>query len=207
MSKRNHPVINSIESLEYSLSTPAQKAQALAKSPSLRCYITNKHDISHLKSSYFIPAFESSLNVFIFRKHSESFISCTKETNDNEIIQSFSSRLQELDPSGLTVYTDGSKLSEDGCAGAAFFSPELGHSRSVLQAISSHRLINGNYIIHKIKQVLLQLEHNNIDCSLFWIPSHKGILGNELADRAAKEACADGARGFLLPTQISKFRQ
>ncbi|XP_018395313.1 PREDICTED: uncharacterized protein LOC108773860 [Cyphomyrmex costatus] len=237
MSKRNHPVINSIESLEYSLSTPAQKAQALAKSPSLRCYITNKHDISHLKSSYFIPAFESSLNAFIFRKHFESFISCTKETNDNEIIQSFSNRLQELDSSGLTVYTDGSKLSEDGCAGAAFFSPELGHcfkykltcsasvftaeawaihqalilalvagyskiyifsdSRSVLQAISSHRLINGNYIIHKIKQVLLQLEHSNIDCFLFWIPSHKGILGNELADRAAKEACVDGARGFF----------
>ncbi|XP_018396228.1 PREDICTED: uncharacterized protein LOC108774588 [Cyphomyrmex costatus] len=216
MSKRNHPVINSIESLEYSLSTPAQKAQVLAKSPSLRCYIINKHDIPHLKSSYFIPAFESSLNAFIFRKHFESFISCTKETNDNEIIHSFSSRLQELDPSGLTVYTDGSKLSEDGCVGAAFFSPELEHcfkykltcstsvftaeawaiyqalilaldagyskiyifsdSRSVLQAISSHRLINGNYIIHKIKQVLHQLEHSNIDCFLFWIPSHKSIL-------------------------------
>ncbi|XP_018405952.1 PREDICTED: RNA-directed DNA polymerase from mobile element jockey-like [Cyphomyrmex costatus] len=71
------------------------------------------------------------------------------------------------------------------------------YSRSVLQAISSHRLINGNYIIHKIKQTLLQLEHNNIDCSLFWIPSHKGILGNELADKAAKEACVDGARGFF----------
>ncbi|XP_018393520.1 PREDICTED: uncharacterized protein LOC108772485 [Cyphomyrmex costatus] len=159
------------------------------------------------------------------------------KSNDNEIIQSFNDRLQELDPSGLTVYTDGSRITEDGCAGAAFFSPELGHcfkykltrsasvftaeawaiyqaliltldagyskiyifsdSRSVLQVISSHRLINGNYIIHKIKQTLLQLEHNNIDCSLFWIPSHKGILGNELADKAAKEACVDGARGFF----------
>ncbi|XP_018407393.1 PREDICTED: uncharacterized protein LOC108783345, partial [Cyphomyrmex costatus] len=240
MSKRNHPVISSIESLEYGLSTPAQKAQALAKSSSLRCFIINKHDFSHLKSSYLIPAFENalnSLNAFTLRKHFESFISCTKESSDNEIIQSFSSRLQELDPSGLTVYTDGSKLSEDGCAGAAFFSPELGYcfkyklicsasvftaeawaiyqaliltldagyfkiyifsdSRSVLQAISSYRLINGNYIIQKIKQVLLQLEHNNIDCSLFWIPSHKGILGNELANRAAKEACIDGARGFF----------
>ncbi|KYN04511.1 hypothetical protein ALC62_04624, partial [Cyphomyrmex costatus] len=85
----------------------------------------------------------------------------------------------------------------DGCAGAAFFSPELGHCFKYKLTRSASVLINGNYIIHKIKQTLLQLEHNNIDCSLFWIPSHKGILGNELADKAAKEACVDGARGFF----------
>ncbi|KYN50141.1 hypothetical protein ALC62_00169, partial [Cyphomyrmex costatus] len=127
ISKRNYPVIDSIKSLKSSLCTPSQKAQTLAKSPSLRCYIINKHDSSHLHSSYFIPAFKSSLHAFILRKHFEYFIYCTRESNNNEIIQSFNCRLQEVDPSDLTIYTDGSKLSEDGCAGAAFHSPELKH--------------------------------------------------------------------------------
>ncbi|KYQ47821.1 hypothetical protein ALC60_13146 [Trachymyrmex zeteki] len=70
-------------------------------------------------------------------------------------------------------------------------------SRSVLETINSDRLVNGNYIIHRIKQLLLQLEGISIESTFFWIPAHKRILGNEVVDKAAKEACVSGPREFF----------
>ncbi|XP_018359767.1 PREDICTED: uncharacterized protein LOC108759015 [Trachymyrmex cornetzi] len=70
-------------------------------------------------------------------------------------------------------------------------------SRSVLEAVSSDKLVNDNYLIHRIKQLLLQLEEIGIESTFFWIPAHKGILGNEVADEAAKDACDSGARRFF----------
>ncbi|XP_018394554.1 PREDICTED: uncharacterized protein LOC108773291, partial [Cyphomyrmex costatus] len=238
MSYSNSLVINSVMILECGLASPAKRAFALTKSPSLKCYIANKHEKLHMHRSYSIPALGSSLSAFMYRKDFDNFITYSKEACNNEIVQVFSDQLQnlrELVPDGLSFYTDGSKL-EDGSVGAAFFSPELRHcfkykltssssvfsaeawaiyqalilsldagystvfifsdSRSVLEAVASHKLINSNYIIRKIKEALLQLAERKIVCSLFWIPSHKGIMGNEIADKAAKEACKDGAKGF-----------
>lgn len=74
-------------------------------------------------------------------------------------------------------------------------------SKSVLEAIGSPRLLSSNYIIHRIKRLLFSSFNNGINVSLAWIPAHRGIPGNEIADKAAKEAALRGGRGsFKLPT-------
>ncbi|KYN50413.1 hypothetical protein ALC57_00050, partial [Trachymyrmex cornetzi] len=73
-------------------------------------------------------------------------------------------------------------------------------SRSVLEAIGSPKLISANYIIHRIKRLLYASLNKGIKVSLAWIPAHRGIPGNEIADGAAKEAALRGGRGnFKLP--------
>ncbi|XP_018360563.1 PREDICTED: uncharacterized protein LOC108759566 [Trachymyrmex cornetzi] len=235
MSKINLPVMHSLERLENAARTTSYKAYALNKSLSFRNFCFNKCELPELHRSLFLPAFERDYLSLIFRKKFGEVIIRVKGRSNQEITQEFLSKLPDLSAGALTFYTDGSRISEDGCAGAATFSPELGgcfkyklttsasvftaeawailqtlvialdagstrviifsDSRSVLEAISSARIISGNYIIHRIKQTLLKLESEGIDCQLYWIPAHKGIPGNEVADRAAKEACSSGPRG------------
>lgn len=42
-----------------------------------------------------------------------------------------------------------------------------------------------NYLIYKIKQLLYELSLNGKNVQFLWLASHQGILGNEIADRAA----------------------
>ncbi|XP_011687430.1 PREDICTED: uncharacterized protein LOC105449745 [Wasmannia auropunctata] len=67
-------------------------------------------------------------------------------------------------------------------------------SRSVLTAIASSDYKQGNHIIHRIKQSLITAESEGRNITLCWIPSHKGIPGNERADRLAKLAATNGTR-------------
>ena len=73
-------------------------------------------------------------------------------------------------------------------------------SKSVLEFIGSNRLINSNYIIHW-KRLLAISCSRGIKVTLVWIPAHRGIPGNEIANKAAKEATLEGRRdNFKLPT-------
>ncbi|XP_018374253.1 PREDICTED: ribonuclease H1-like [Trachymyrmex cornetzi] len=67
-------------------------------------------------------------------------------------------------------------------------------SRSVLDSLASTRSDLGNYLIYAIKYQFSQATSKNLNIKLVWIPSHKGISGNERTDELAKLGAARGDR-------------
>lgn len=66
-------------------------------------------------------------------------------------------------------------------------------SKSVLDTLTSYNFGHScNYIIYIIRHKLLDLKRLGYIVTLIWIPSHSGILGNETADRLAKNATTSG---------------
>ena len=66
-------------------------------------------------------------------------------------------------------------------------------SRSVLKAcLNFNHLETKNYLIYKIRNLLYYAEKLNIKISLYWISGHRGIFGNEVADKLAKMASTLG---------------
>ena len=62
-------------------------------------------------------------------------------------------------------------------------------SLSVLHSIYKEGLHNtAHYIIALIRQKILAIRNRGGDIKLYWIPSHIGIKGNDIADEGAKKA-------------------
>ncbi|KYQ53563.1 Gag-Pol polyprotein, partial [Trachymyrmex zeteki] len=73
-------------------------------------------------------------------------------------------------------------------------------SKSVLETISSYNNRTNNYLIPLIKAVLEEAEANGTRIQFVWVPSHKGIAGNEKADNLAKRAIRQGIEpNFKVP--------
>ncbi|XP_047491583.1 uncharacterized protein LOC125040863 [Penaeus chinensis] len=61
-------------------------------------------------------------------------------------------------------------------------------SKSALQLISNLKPKNYKHIIFEIQAMIYSLTNQKQTITIQWIPSHKNIRGNEIADQAAKKA-------------------
>ncbi|XP_018406602.1 PREDICTED: uncharacterized protein LOC108782745 [Cyphomyrmex costatus] len=73
-------------------------------------------------------------------------------------------------------------------------------SLSVLETVKNHHNPKNNYLIPLIKSVLEEAGRNGTSVKFIWIPSHRGIEGNEKADQLAKRAIRCGIEpNFKVP--------
>ncbi|KIK43988.1 hypothetical protein CY34DRAFT_58948, partial [Suillus luteus UH-Slu-Lm8-n1] len=67
-------------------------------------------------------------------------------------------------------------------------------NQAAIQAGENHYTKSGSYLVEHFRRMTKRLAKNrdnqgqNFHLTLRWIPGHKGVEGNELADAAAKEA-------------------
>ncbi|KAL8610374.1 hypothetical protein ACOMHN_041188 [Nucella lapillus] len=73
----------------------------------------------------------------------------------------------------------------------------LTDSKSSLQGLASGRTKNRQEFQAEISFLTHQILYKGTDLTLMWLPSHTGIKGNELADKAAKRATEDGTHVTL----------
>lgn len=57
-----------------------------------------------------------------------------------------------------------------------------------IRAIDNPGRMSGQYIMLRIVEEIKKLRKSEYIIELHWIPTHMGIVGNELVDKAAKEA-------------------
>ncbi|KAL8609505.1 hypothetical protein ACOMHN_009407 [Nucella lapillus] len=86
----------------------------------------------------------------------------------------------------------------------------LTDSKSSLQGLASGRTKNRQEFQAEIFFLTHQILYKGTDLTLMWLPSHTGIKGNELADKAAKRATEDGTHVTLQLSTLemkNKIRQ
>ncbi|KAL8580021.1 hypothetical protein ACOMHN_061342 [Nucella lapillus] len=86
----------------------------------------------------------------------------------------------------------------------------LTDSKSSLQGLASGRTKNRQEFQAEISFLTHQIMYKGTDLTLMWLPSHTGIKGNELADKAAKRATEDGTHVTLQLSTLemkNKIRQ
>ncbi|KAL8619177.1 hypothetical protein ACOMHN_049959 [Nucella lapillus] len=86
----------------------------------------------------------------------------------------------------------------------------LTDSKSSLQGLVSGRTKNRQELQAEISFLTHQILYKGTDLTLMWLPSHTGIKGNELADKAAKRATEDGTHVTLQLSTLemkNKIRQ
>lgn len=76
----------------------------------------------------------------------------------------------------------------------------ISDSKNVLEALSNPQPKINNYLIPLIKAKLEAAQQRGTQIRLLWMPSHRGIRGNEIADSLAKRAIREGiSPNFKVP--------
>ncbi|KYN09116.1 hypothetical protein ALC57_18747 [Trachymyrmex cornetzi] len=121
---------------------------------------------------------------------------CDKN-NTNLIKADFYHKSFSYRQGAVSFYTDGSK-SLDEAVGAAVYSPEMEgtieHRLPPETSLSNSNSIQRNYLIYFIKQAYIDVTKRGTEITLFWVPAHCGIPGNEIADQCAKRAALGACR-------------
>lgn len=74
----------------------------------------------------------------------------------------------------------------------------ISDSKSALLSINSCKLtFKTNYLVFKIRNLLYNLNARNVNVELVWVPSHRGIAGNEIADQAARDGYDEDHRDVV----------
>jgi ribonuclease HI len=68
-------------------------------------------------------------------------------------------------------------------------------NQAAIRSVARPRGKSGSYLLQDITQRIQTLRAQGLTVEVRWIPAHKGIYGNEAADRAAKEATGWRQRG------------
>jgi len=68
-------------------------------------------------------------------------------------------------------------------------------NQAAIRSVARPRGKSGSYLLQDITQRIQELRTQGLTVEIRWIPAHKGIYGNEAADRAAKEATGWRQRG------------
>jgi len=66
-------------------------------------------------------------------------------------------------------------------------------SLSSIALIGNRRLNSFKHLVHNIQRELLRIKNEGGRAMIQWVPAHRGIPGNELADKAAKQAGSSNA--------------
>ena len=60
-------------------------------------------------------------------------------------------------------------------------------SQTAIKRLQLNALTGGQELVFKITQSYSYLASRNISINFYWVPSHLGIYGNEVADKLAKK--------------------
>ncbi|KYN28370.1 hypothetical protein ALC57_02209 [Trachymyrmex cornetzi] len=195
MASKFSPVYSSLEEMEVVAVRKNRKAEAIKASRLFRHYVLTRHEEKIVYRSTYPPAFWHTYEVsstgiaFIQRMRG-----CDKN-NTNLIKVDFYHKSFSYRQGTVSFYTDGSK-SLDEAVGAAVYSPEMRAPSNTdyrpkhrsLRALSNSNSIQRNYLIYFIKQAYIDVTKRGTEITLFWVPAHCGIPGNEIADQCAKRA-------------------
>lgn len=83
----------------------------------------------------------------------------------------------------------------------------LTDSLSALQALQNSAKNNCNFLLAELKAALYRAKSNGLRIVLLWIPTHKGIYGNEEADKIARKLQKTVSRlrlGYRIRTYLEK---
>ncbi|KYN04633.1 hypothetical protein ALC62_04505 [Cyphomyrmex costatus] len=191
MASKFSPVYRALEEMEIVATRKKRKIDAIKGFRLFKQYVTTRAEKRSVFRSTFPPAFWYSYEIFSLELNYVNDMKDCKDKDNKLFMKAFFFHASfQFRQDATSFYTDGSK--DENCAGTAVVSPEMNDSRSVLEALCNPQGIYRNYIIYYIKKALYEIQKQGKSVTLFWVPAHVGIPGNEAADLAAKDAAING---------------